>query len=198
MEYVAADHLADNSCEDSCEKSTGSPKDEVSEQNNTTQVPGTSNYPNDQVSTSESPHMTDTSPDYKVGRVISYHARKGYGFLVDINTNQRFFVHHSSIKPSLPAIFDGWKNALYTGEFVSFVVKENPQRPGSLCATNITGIRNKKGEAQPLICDSGAWRNICYRTRQQRPQAQVQKRKPKRKTTIADIDAFVPEFDHFF
>ena len=93
------------------------------------------------------------------GRVLSYHARKGWGVLLCIDTNETFFVHHSEIKPeNSEPILTGWKHSLYTGEYVTFHVGLNVHKPGKVCAKNVTGI-----DGGPLLCDHGAWRILFYR-----------------------------------
>ena len=94
----------------------------------------------------------------RTGQVQSFHARKGWGIIRDIHTNETFFVHHTGIQPQLPPIVEGWKACLYSGEYVEFVVAANPTKPDSLCAQCVTGING--GE---LMCDRAAWRVLFYR-----------------------------------
>ena len=93
------------------------------------------------------------------GRVTSFHARKGWGYIECLDTQTSYFVHHSEIHPQYEEpICAGWKHSLYTGEYVEFTVGSNPHKPEKLCAQHVTGINSG-----PLLCDAGAWRILFYR-----------------------------------
>lgn len=114
----------------------------------------------------------------RTGQVQSFHARRGWGVIRDIDSNETYFVHHSGIQPQLPPIVEGWRPCLYSGEYVEFVVCANPTRPDSLCAQCVTGIRGGK-----LMCDLAAWKVLFYRRNSQEsqsPQSPIQKRRRTR------------------
>lgn len=92
----------------------------------------------------------------RLGRVTSYHARKGWGWVVD-NAGASHFVHHSEIAPMWPEhrigkeMFRDFKNCLYTGECVEFHVGVNPVN-GQLCCKFVTGPQQG-----PLLMDFGMY-----------------------------------------
>lgn len=94
----------------------------------------------------------------RTGQVQSFHARRGWGIIKDIKTDETFFVHYTGLQPQLPPIVEGWKACLYSGEYVEFVVAANETKPDSLCCQCVTGING--GE---LMCDRAAWRVLFYR-----------------------------------
>jgi cold shock CspA family protein len=109
------------------------------------------------------------------GRVTSYHARKGWGFIQDLDSDDTFFVHFTEIdyywRERLGADDDEdgdgdnggsghrnyYKPCLFTGEYVQFTVGSNPVT-GQPCAKRVTGPRRG-----PLLMDFGTYRYIRYR-----------------------------------
>ena len=77
------------------------------------------------------------------GRVKWFDSKKGFGFIVDINSSDsdEYFVHHSRLNTEQPCF-----KALYEGEYVEFaVVVENEKK----LADNVRGI-----SGGPLMCES--------------------------------------------
>jgi hypothetical protein len=77
----------------------------------------------------------------RVGQCTSFNAKKGWGWLRDIYTDEVFMVHHSEIRPRLeprlgPSYFTP---CLWTGEYVEFSVGMNPRKQQE-CAKAVTGI----------------------------------------------------------
>ena len=106
-------------------------------------------------------HAPDPA-DSRTGRVTSYHARKGWGWIRDVATAEMFFVHFSEIhylwKDRLGAEDnDDFKPCLFTGEYVQFEVGANPFT-GQTCAKRVTGPRQG-----PLLMDFGTYRYLRYR-----------------------------------
>lgn len=89
-----------------------------------------------------------TQPAYRDGRVKFYNIIRGFGYIVDLDTNDEFFVHATGI-PSNP---EGRSRVLYDGEYVRFQTRKD-DRDGEnkdVCF-DVTGIRGG-----PLLCDSNA------------------------------------------
>jgi len=77
------------------------------------------------------------------GRVKWFDSKKGFGFIVDINSgdSDEYFVHHSRLTTS-----ESCFKALYEGEYVEFgVVVENEKK----LADNVRGV-----SGGPLMCES--------------------------------------------
>ena len=77
----------------------------------------------------------------RVGMCTSFNAKKGWGWVRDIYTDEVFMVHHSEIRPRLeprlgPSYFTP---CLWTGEYVEFSVGMNPRKQQE-CAKAVTGI----------------------------------------------------------
>ena len=68
----------------------------------------------------------------RVGRVIRFFNRKGYGFVTDLNDNTDYFVHNSEI-----VVKDGIYRKLYPGEYVSYNLVE---REGKQTCSGVRGI----------------------------------------------------------
>lgn len=68
----------------------------------------------------------------RVGRVIRFFNRKGYGFVTDLNDNTDYFVHNSEI-----VVKDGIYRKLYPGEYVSYNLVE---RDGKQTCSGVRGI----------------------------------------------------------
>jgi cold shock CspA family protein len=68
----------------------------------------------------------------RVGRVIRFFNRKGYGFVTDLNDNTDYFVHNSEIQ-----VKDGIYRKLYPGEYVSYNLVE---REGKQTCSDVRGI----------------------------------------------------------
>ena len=68
----------------------------------------------------------------RVGRVIRFFNRKGYGFVTDLNDNTDYFVHNSEIR-----VKDGIYRKLYPGEYVSYNLVE---REGKQTCSDVRGI----------------------------------------------------------
>ena len=68
----------------------------------------------------------------RVGRVIRFFNRKGYGFVTDLNDNTDYFVHNSEIR-----VKDGIYRKLYPGEYVSYDLVE---RDGKQTCSGVRGI----------------------------------------------------------
>ena len=68
----------------------------------------------------------------RVGRVIRFFNRKGYGFVTDLNDNTDYFVHNSEI-----VVKDGIYRKLYPGEYVSYNLVE---REGKQTCSDVRGI----------------------------------------------------------
>ena len=105
-----------------------------------------------------------------IGRVLSFHSRKGYGKILG-EDNKQYFVHYTHLKSEHPPIRAdaGWHNVLYTGEYVSFI----PSTTGrGIIATEVTGINGG-----PLMCSHAAWKIVQYRNKRPR------RPKPKPETT---------------
>jgi cold shock CspA family protein len=106
------------------------------------------------------------------GRVTSYHARKGWGWIKDLDSDEAFFVHFSEIlhywRDRLGAEDDdhdgrdtgsgNFKPCLFTGECVQFELGSNPFT-NQTCAKRVTGPRRG-----PLLMDFGTYRYVRYRT----------------------------------
>lgn len=75
------------------------------------------------------------------GCVDWFNKSKGYGFIINLQNNERVFVHHSSIHTTVPCY-----KQLFHGEYVNFTI---------ICGKNgtqvgkITGILGGK-----LLCES--------------------------------------------
>ena len=96
-----------------------------------------------------------------IGRVLSFHSRKGYGKILG-EDNKQYFVHYTHLKSEHPPIRAdaGWHNVLYTGEYVSF----KPSTTGrGIVATEVTGINGG-----PLMCSHAAWKIVQYRNKRPR------------------------------
>ncbi len=86
--------------------------------------------------------MTEESPDIKqnsiqefgnkVGRVIRFFNRKGYGFIRDLNNDDDYFVHNTEI-----ICKEGVYRKLYPGEYVSYNLIE---REGKQVCSEVRGI----------------------------------------------------------
>lgn len=68
----------------------------------------------------------------RVGRVIRFFNRKGYGFVTDLNDSTDYFVHNSEIR-----VKDGIYRKLYPGEYVSYNLVE---REGKQTCSDVRGI----------------------------------------------------------
>ncbi len=80
-----------------------------------------------------------------MGRVKWFSPKKGYGFLANVDGEDKdLFVHHSSLQTS-----DNVYRLLYQGEYVSYDEKKDEN--GKLLAINVTGI-NGGG----LMCEVNA------------------------------------------
>jgi hypothetical protein len=81
----------------------------------------------------------------RLGIVTSYHARKGWGFVRDMYTQEVFFAYHTEVMPFWPDDRIGsntmrnFKNCLHTGEYVEFGVGINLST-GEECAKHVTGL----------------------------------------------------------
>lgn len=103
-----------------------------------------------------------TTSARRTGIVKSFHARKGWGIIEDLDSNEQYFVHHSELRPQNDSpLLPNWKHSLYTGEYVEYSIGVNPKKPTNICARDVTGIRGG-----PLLCDFGAWRILFYRKQQ--------------------------------
>ena len=82
----------------------------------------------------------------KNGRVKWFNARRGYGFITNIDDEQGsaddIFVHHSTLTTK-----EGVYKTLYLGEFVEY--GETKDDTGKILAASVTGIKG-----QPLMCES--------------------------------------------
>ena len=82
----------------------------------------------------------------KNGRVKWFNARRGYGFVTNIDDEQGaaddIFVHHSTLTTK-----EGVYKTLYLGEFVEY--SETKDDTGKILAAAVTGIKG-----QPLMCES--------------------------------------------
>jgi len=82
----------------------------------------------------------------KNGRVKWFNARRGYGFVTNIDDEQGgtddIFVHHSTLTTK-----EGVYKTLYLGEFVEY--SETKDDKGKILAASVTGIKG-----QPLMCES--------------------------------------------
>ena len=82
----------------------------------------------------------------KNGRVKWFNARRGYGFVTNIDDEQGgaddIFVHHSTLTTK-----EGVYKTLYLGEFVEY--SETKDETGKILAASVTGIKG-----QPLMCES--------------------------------------------
>ena len=94
-----------------------------------------------------------------VGRVTTFHSRKGFGFIERLSDGQVFFVHHTAIASHTAPLYKSWNRTLYTGEYVEFLIAANDHSPGKQCAKHVTGISGGK-----LMMDSAAWKIIKYKT----------------------------------
>jgi CspA family cold shock protein len=76
-----------------------------------------------------------------IGWVKFFSATKGFGFLIDTETNNDIFVHYSSIVRMTP----GYKS-LKKGEYVEFEHVDSDQGPA---AFNVKGLNGG-----PLLCEA--------------------------------------------
>ena len=120
------------------------------------------------VSTQGTTHASTTNTI--IGRVLSFHSRKGYGKILGEDKKQ-YFVHYTHLKSEHPPIRAdaGWHNVLYTGEYVSFTPSTTDK---GIVATQVTGINGG-----PLMCSHAAWKIVQYRNKRPR------RPKPKPETT---------------
>lgn len=81
--------------------------------------------------------MTETL----IGRTKWMDPVKGYGFIVNLESNEEIFIHYSHLKRSSR----GYRT-LYPNEYVSFTLETNSS--GQKIATNVTGVKNG-----PLMCE---------------------------------------------
>lgn len=114
--------------------------------------------------TSNADVQEQTNEERLTGQVLSFHARKGFGFIQELDTGTQYFVHHSQLRPKHAPIVDGWKPTLYSGEYVRFSVGPNPHVPNQTCALNVTGL------GLGLMCDKAAWRVLFYRNDKEQKQ----------------------------
>jgi CspA family cold shock protein len=92
--------------------------------------------------------LDSTQPVYREGRVKFYNIVKGFGFIVDIDSSDEFFVHATGVIPN----DDGRPRVLYDGEYVRFQTRPD-ERNGEntdVCF-DVTGHRGG-----PLLCDSNS------------------------------------------
>jgi cold shock CspA family protein len=71
----------------------------------------------------------------KIGRVLWFDSRKGYGFINQVNTEDNFFVHFSGLKVSSDNIY----KKLFPGEYVSFNLREENDRKVCVDVTGVNG-----------------------------------------------------------
>ena len=99
----------------------------------------------------------------RLGRVTSYHARNGWGWIAD-DAGQSHFVHHSEVKPLFPCDRLGahkhsdFNNCLFTGECVEFSLGTNAD--GRMCCKGVTGLMQGA-----LLMDFGLYACVDYRNR---------------------------------
>ena len=120
----------------------------------------------DNQSTDQTPDTPDepevnTDVDFstkRIGQCMLWNARKGYGKIRDIHTNEEFFAHHSQLRPIKPPLYSNFNHTLYTGEFVHFSIGQNAHHNNQPCAVDITGLYGNS-----MMCDHACWRRIIYR-----------------------------------
>tara|TARA_B100001093_G_scaffold378570_1_gene363882 strand:- start:8606 stop:9100 length:495 start_codon:yes stop_codon:yes gene_type:complete len=154
---------ADNSVGNNLDKIFSHDSDEKSQEESNTPTDTSKMCLESEIISSPKKQEESHKSPYRVGIVVSYHARKGFGILQDINSRTKYFVHYTALVTTKPPLFAGWKACLYTGETVSFQVGQNPSHPSKVCALNVTGIRNNEGVPCELMCDKVSWRAIVYR-----------------------------------
>lgn len=97
--------------------------------------------------------MTDqpsdsAQPAYREGRVKFYNIVKGFGFIVDLDSSEEFFVHATGIVPN----DEGRTRVLYDGEYVRFQTQPDNRNGQNMdVCFDVTGHRGG-----PLFCDSNS------------------------------------------
>lgn len=79
-------------------------------------------------------HSTN-SYGQSTGRVVRYFNRKGYGFVLGLESNQKLFVHNSEIRVTDTSVY----RKLFPGEYISYT-SEGPDDQGRYKCTNVKGI----------------------------------------------------------
>lgn len=95
--------------------------------------------------------MTDQTSDsaqpaYREGRVKFYNIVKGFGYIVDLDSSEEFFVHATGITQNS----EGRSRVLHDGEYVRFQTRADDRNGDNkdIC-WDVTGHRGG-----PLLCDS--------------------------------------------
>lgn len=91
---------------------------------------------------------TSAQPAYREGRVKFYNRKNGFGYILDLDTNDEFFVHATGISPNS----DSQSRVLHDGEYVRFQTRPDDRNEGKndIC-WDVTGLRGG-----PLLCDSNS------------------------------------------
>ena len=87
-------------------------------------------------------------PAYREGRVKFYNIVKGFGFIVDLDSNEEFFVHATGVVPN----DEGRARVLYDGEYVRFQTRPDDRKNGGNSMDVCFDVTGHRGG--PLLCDS--------------------------------------------
>jgi len=104
--------------------------------------------------------QSSSSSSTHTGRVKWFNTRKGFGFLVDVETSEDVFVYFQDL-----VVPENTFRNLYEGEYVEFTVDTDDQ--GRTVARNVTGVHQG-----PLQCTTPRNQAPPRQTRPRQPQTQ--------------------------